>query len=378
MRYFFILWLLVCTAHVQADDPSRALSEQHLTKLRTDIDELQDYLKKVQDDHKEMVASLRRSDQEVAKVSQLVEKLRASLKEERARLKKLQVEQRSLDKKQSQQQTTLKEIILATYKMGQEPQLKLLLNQQDASKVARNIHLLTYFSDAHQKQISAYRTTLKKVNSIRQEVIQRKETLQENFKAIKSTHKKLKEKQSAQKKNTLALNKKIHSSDEKLKRLQQDRQQLIELLGRVEDVFLKYERSQESRPFTSLKKQLPSPTGLSPKKLFGMWQDNGKQKWQGWLYPGRAGSPIKAIHHGRVVFSDWLRGFGLLTILDHGQGYMSLYARNQSLFKTVGDWVESGEIISQLGRSGGYQQDALYFEIRHKGQPQSPVRWLKK
>ena len=378
MRYFFILWLLVCTAHVQADDQSRQLSEQHLSKLRTDINELQDYLKKVQDDHQKMVTSLRHSDQEVAKVSKLVEKLRQSLKEERARLKKLQVEQRSLDKKQKQQQVTLNKIILATYKMGQEPQLKLLLNQQDASKIARNVHLLSYFSSAHQTQISAYRDTLKKVNNLKQDVLQRKEALQEKLRAIKSTHKKLKDKQSAQKKNTLALNKKIHSSDEKLKRLQQDRQQLIGLLGRVEDVFLKYERSQESRPFTSLKKQLPSPTSLKPKQLFGTWQDNGKQKWQGWLYPGRAGSPIKAIHHGRVVFSDWLRGFGLLTIIDHGQGYMSLYARNQSLFKTVGDWVESGEVISQLGRSGGYQQDALYFEIRYKGQPKSPVSWLKK
>jgi len=163
----------------------------------------------------------------------------------------------------------------------------------------------------------------------------------------------------------------------KLARLQQDRQQLIEVLGRVEEVFLSYERTQESRPFKTLKGKLPSPLNKKPRRLYGKWQENGKQKWHGWTYTGTAGSHIKAIHHGRVVFSDWLRGFGLLTIVDHGQGYMSLYARNQALLKSVGDWVETGEVIAKLGRSGGYDKDALYFEIRHKGQPQNPKRWLK-
>ncbi len=354
-----------------------AKGEQHLEKLRSDINELQNYLKKVQGNHQELVKSLRGSDKDVAEISKQVEALRSALQEERKRLKKLQAEQRTLSQSQKQQQSTLKNIILASYKLGQQPKLKLLLNQQDTSRLSRNMHYLQYFNAAHQSQILSYRATLQKVDALTAKVATQKQSLQNKLAKLKSSHELLKDKQQKQKANARALNLTINSSDKKLARLQQDRQQLMAVLGKVEEVFLNYERSQESRPFRSLRGKLPSPFNHRPKKLFGRLQDNKKQKWLGWTYKGRAGSHVKAIHHGRVVFSDWLRGFGLLTIVDHGQGYMTLYARNQALLKSVGDWVETGEVISKLGRSGGYDEDALYFEIRYKGTPQNPRRWLK-
>ncbi len=373
--------LLTVAGNARADNTDNSAdkqqSEQHLEKLRNDINKLQDYLKEVQGSHQSLVKSLRTSDKDVAEVSKKVEALRQALQEERRRLKKLKAEQKVLSQDKQTQQNVLKDIILASYKMGQQPQLKLLLNQQDASKLSRNMHYLQYFNAAHQEQILSYRDTLQKVDAVTQKVEKQKKSLQSKLASLKSSHELLKDKQKKQQANAQALNKTITSSDKKLARLQQDRQQLIAVLGKVEEVFLNYERSQESRPFRSLKGKLPSPFGHKPKKLFGRWQDNGKQKWLGWTYQGRAGSHVKAIHHGRVVFSDWLRGFGLLTIVDHGKGYMTLYARNQALLKTVGDWVESGEVISKLGRSGGYDEDALYFEIRYKGAPQNPKRWLK-
>ena len=372
---------LTVAGNARADNADKSAdkqqSEQHLEKLRNDINTLQSYLKEVQGSHQDLVKSLRGSDKDVAEVSKKVEALRRALQEERQRLKKLKAEQKVLSQDKQTQQNTLKDIILASYKMGQQPQLKLLLNQQDASKLSRNMHYLQYFNAAHQEQIISYRDTLQKVAGVTQKVENQKKSLQAKLASLKSSHELLKDKQKKQQANAKALNKTISSSDKKLARLQQDRQQLIAVLGKVEEVFLNYERSQESRPFRSLKGKLPSPFSHKPKKLFGRWQDNGKQKWLGWTYQGRAGSHVKAIHHGRVVFSDWLRGFGLLTIVDHGKGYMTLYARNQALLKSVGDWVESGEVISKLGRSGGYDEDALYFEIRYKGAPQNPKRWLK-
>lgn len=356
----------------------KQLSESHLKKLRDDINELQNYLKKAQDDHKDLVASLRKSDEDVAKMSKQVERIKQSLKEERARLKKLKSEQASLNLNKTSQQSTLQNIILATYKLGQEPQLKLLLNQQDPSQLARNMSYLQYFNQAHQKQITQYRSTLSKLDTVTEQVTQKKKTLQGKLAELKSTHKKLKSKQKQQQQTASALNKKIKGSNQKLSRLQQDRQNLMSLLGKVEEVFLPYERSKESRPFRKLKGKLPNPIQVKPKRMFGKTQSNGKQKWQGWLYPASEGNGVRAVHHGRIVFSDWLRGFGLLTIVDHGQGYMSLYARNQALLRSVGDWVEAGDVIAKLGRSGGYEESALYFEIRHKGQPQNPRRWLKR
>ena len=356
----------------------KQLSDAHLKKLRDDINELQSFLKKAQDDHKDLVSSLRKSDEDVAKMSKLVQGIKKTLQEERARLKKLKSEQASLNLNKRSQQTTLKNIILATYKLGQEPQLKLLLNQQDPSQLARNLNYLQYFNKAHQGEIKQYRSTLDKIDSITEEVTLRKKSLQFKLADLKTTHNKLKKKQKQQQQTASALNKKIKGDNQRLSRLQQDRQNLMSLLGKVEQVFLPYERDKESRPFRKLKGKLPNPIHVKPKRMFGMVQSNGKQKWQGWLYPASEGNDVRTVHHGRVVFSGWLRGFGLLTIIDHGQGYMSLYARNQALLRSVGDWVESGDVIAKLGRSGGYEESALYFEIRHKGQPQNPRRWLKK
>jgi septal ring factor EnvC (AmiA/AmiB activator) len=359
-------------------EDKKAISEAHLKKLREDINELQGYLKKAQDDHKELVASLRKSDEAVAKVAQQVEKLKTALKEERNRLKKLQAEQRTLNNNKASQQSTLKNIILASYKMGQEPQLKMLLNQQDPSKLARNLSYLQYFNKAHQSEIIQYRGTLEKLDVNEQEIKTRQSSLNNKLEERRSLFKKLDRKKQQQQKHAAALNKKIKGNSEKLSRLQQDRQNLMELLGKVEEVFLPYERNKESRPFRKLKGKLPNPIQVKPKRIYGKTQDNGKQKWQGWLYPASEGNNVHAIHHGRIVFSDWLRGFGLLTIVDHGKGYMTLYARNQALLRSVGDWVEAGDVIAKLGRSGGFEESALYFEVRYKGEPQNPRRWLKR
>lgn len=355
----------------------KQLSEQHLKKLRDDINELQAYLKKAQDDHKDLVSSLRKSDEEVAKLSQQVDKLKHALKEERDRLKKLKAEQKTLSQSQHKQQRILNDIILASYKMGQEPQLKMLLNQQDPAQVARNLSYLQHFNQAHQQEIEQYRTTLTQLSDVQTQIEQRESRLQDQLAQLKQSHEQLKQKQQQQRQDAQALDKKIRGQGQQLSRLQQDRQNLMEVLGKVEEVFLPFERNQESRPFRQLKGKLPSPLVTKPQKLFGQWQHNGKQRWQGWLYPEQTGTYVRAIHHGRIVFSDWLRGFGLLTIVDHGQGYMTLYARNQALLKTVGDWVEAGDVIANVGRSGGYSDSGLYFEIRYKGQPQNPKSWLK-
>ena len=103
-----------------------------------------------------------------------------------------------------------------------------------------------------------------------------------------------------------------------------------------------------------------------------------RQRWQGVTIPAKAGTTVQAIHHGRVVYADWLRGSGLLLIIDHGDGYMSLYAHNQSLLRDVGEWVSAGTAISTVGNSGGQERDGLYFEVRHEGKPVDPSRWCKR
>ncbi len=131
------------------------------------------------------------------------------------------------------------------------------------------------------------------------------------------------------------------------------------------------------KPFKALRGGLEWPARGRLVSLFGT-QRAGNLKWDGVVIAAKEGSEVKAIHHGRVAFSDWLRGFGLLMIIDHGDGYMSLYGHNQSLFKETGDWVEPGETIAVMGNSGGQRNAGVYFGIRYKGKAVNPKKWCKR
>jgi septal ring factor EnvC (AmiA/AmiB activator) len=111
---------------------------------------------------------------------------------------------------------------------------------------------------------------------------------------------------------------------------------------------------------------------------FGSTRGEGHLKWQGVVIAAQTGSKVRAISQGRVAFADWFRGFGLLLIIDHGNGYMSLYGQNDSLYKEPGDWVQANEVVATVGASGGQKQSGLYFEIRRKGKPMDPTLWCRK
>ena len=131
----------------------------------------------------------------------------------------------------------------------------------------------------------------------------------------------------------------------------------------------------ESRPFSSLKGKLPWPVKGSFLGRFGQSKNTGDLKWNGVLIKAKLGTPVRVISHGRVAFSDWLQGFGFITIIDHGDGYMSLYGHSESLFKQTGDWVQAGEVIATVGDSGGQPISGVYFEIRSRGKPVNPSKW---
>ena len=130
--------------------------------------------------------------------------------------------------------------------------------------------------------------------------------------------------------------------------------------------------------FVAMKGKLPWPTRGKLAKRYGASRVANKIKWNGWLINTDLGSPVTAVHHGRVVFSDYLRGHGLLVVIDHGNAYLSLYAHNSELYKELGEWVNQGDLIAAVGDSGGLQDHALYFELRHKGNPVNPRSWLRR
>ena len=170
----------------------------------------------------------------------------------------------------------------------------------------------------------------------------------------------------------------INSDEDELKRLQEDQQRLQALLKQVEVAVAKIKLPSDATPFKNMKKKLPRPVNGSYDKRFGKRHKGGQLQWEGDAFYAPIGTTVTSVHYGRVVFADWFRGKGFLMIIDHGDGYMSLYAHNQSLLRDEGDWISQGEAIATLGNTGGLDHAELYFEIRHHGKPQNPKYWLKK
>ncbi len=175
-----------------------------------------------------------------------------------------------------------------------------------------------------------------------------------------------------------ALNLQLQSKAQELEGLQANEKQLQSLLIELQDVLADIPLDPAANtPFSSRKGKLPWPATGRISASFGSTREVGKLRWDGVLIEAPEGREVRSVHYGRVAFADWLRGFGLLLIIDHGDGYMSLYGYNQSLFKETGEWVEAGEVIAQVGSSGGRSSTGVYFGIRHNGEPVDPKGWCK-
>ena len=355
---------------------SWADEQDDLAKLQQEIKKLQSWLKETEPEHDKLNQQLRLSDEKIGKTAKKIEENREKLNQERTRLKKLKAEQSQLRILKAEQKKQLAKQITGAQKLGNQGSIKVLLNQDDPQQISRMLKYYEYFNQARMESIQTLIENLKRLNNIESEILVQQNQLIKTEKSLLDKNKQLNNEKQKHKKllTSLELQRKQKSND--LSQKQQDRKRLQELITEVATLLDNSARKEDARPIRSLKGKLPRPSKGKIVKAFGNQNSQARNRWQGWLIKGFEGSNITAIHHGRVVFSDWLRGFGLLLILDHGNGYLSLYARNQSLLKSVGDWVYQGEHIATLGASGGFKEPRLYFEIRHNGIPQDPAVWL--
>ena len=163
-----------------------------------------------------------------------------------------------------------------------------------------------------------------------------------------------------------------------LSQLEENARNLSQLIESLADILTEAPTpSVPHKKFAQMKGKLAWPVKGKVQKLFGRPKPPSNLRWQGVVIQAPMGNNVRAVSHGRIAFADWLRGMGNLIIIDHGNGYLSLYGHNQSLYKEAGEWVEAGDIIASIGNSGGQKKPGLYFEIRKKGKPQNPSRWCK-
>lgn len=372
-----------------ADADKSSADNQKLEQLRQQILSLRSELDSDVQRKQGLQTKLRRSERHIGKVVALLKRLKHQLRKQQRELKKLNSRRGGLQSDLHTHRVALARQIRAAYAIGQQEYVKILLNQQDPAAVTRTLTYYDYFHRARLERMQDIDESLTELREVEKK-IQRKTTKLKKTRQEQRSEKAQLEKTRAQRAILLAgLKRQILAKGERLSLLEEDKRRLQHLLDSLATVPRQspaeaegYEpglssEGSEHIPFGTLRGKLNWPSRGRLITRYGSARKVGKLKWQGVNISAPEGTEVRAISHGRVAFSDWLRGFGLLTIIDHGDGYMSLYGGNQSLFKEVGDWVDTGEVIASVGNSGGRQDTALYFEIRYNGKPRNPLKWCR-
>ena len=348
-------------------------TNQALSKVQQQIVEQEKSIKQTSNKRSSLENQLRNDDISIAKIVKAMIKTQDDFQDTQQTLKELAQEKITLTHKKQQQEKVLAQQLRAAYTSGHHDYIKLLLNQQSPASVERTVTYYKYLNDARIKEIDQFQIVLsdllavttqhqeqaKKLNLIKQQQAEQKVVFQNT---------------KQERKNTIrALNKELLGSKQLLAQLVAEEQNLVVALQRIAALA---QQSAELVGLKKLKRKLSWPVKGKISHSFGS-RKQGYLKWKGILLAAPVGKQVKAIHNGTVLFSDWLKGYGLVTVLDHGAGYMSLYGYNQALLKSVGDRVETGEPIALVGQSGGQSQSGLYFEIRSDGQAVNPKAWFK-
>lgn len=348
-----------------------------LSKIKQDIINLEKSIKGSGEKKGSLNSELKKSELESANINQKISALEKALKTLQTELVTLKKEQKNLDASRKNQQVLMSRQMTSAYKLGNEESIKLLLNQEDPETISRTLKYYDYFLRARTAKLDHYRETLLSLKQVETSILDRQTQLSTNRLSLKQQQQQL-ALQLQQRLQVLSqLNQKISNSKQQLNKLNTERSKLESILKSLEQGIAKLSLPSTEKPFKVHKGKLPWPVSGRLSKYFGSTR-NADIRWNGWLLKAKEGAPVRAIHYGRIIFSDYLRGHGLLTIIDHGDGYMSLYAHNQVLLKETGEWVLPNETIAKVGNTGGQKDHALYFEIRHNGKPTNPKRWLAK
>jgi septal ring factor EnvC (AmiA/AmiB activator) len=380
-RTFFSPCLFLCLLYsvnpvyaLQNEDMSHYQSK--LEKLQQSIAKIQEHLKGSKKQRSHVVTELNVLESEISKNAIELSNLEKDLQNTQSQKQKLEQELSQLNKQLQNQRTALSEQIRAGYSMGHQQNIKMLLNQQDPAKAGRTQEYFNYLNRARQQQIQLFIGTIEQKQqteiALEQALINYRNLLQ-----AQNEKKRERQKQRLQRQRLLAeLSDKIKNQESTLSSLETSRNRIENLLKSLGELLADIPTSPtEKQPFLSLKGKLPWPVNGPFLGNYGQSKNHGDLVWNGVLIKANYGTPIKVVSHGRVAFSDWLQGFGFITIVDHGDGYMSLYAHSESLFKQAGDWVGAGEVIATAGDSGGQPQSGVYFEIRSRGKPVDPGKW---
>ncbi len=373
---FFSTLLLSCTSLSWADTDST----QQLKNVQAELQTLSEEFNQNKASKSELYQQLKNQSKAISKFNRELRQLDQQLKQQTSQLDELKQQQHQQQKSHAKQFKALSKQLRSAYINAQPNYLKVLLNQHDPASLSRASVYFDYFHQARQQQLMNISSTLQLLTSNQQQLLAAQQHQQQLYEQRQQQQQALQKSNQQRLATVNQLETKMNAQGSRISALREEEQSLQTLLKSIS--LQKKSKPAPQKPddfkFASRKGSLIWPIKGKVIARYGSSRNLGKLTWQGIMIQAPAGNNVRSSATGHVVFSDWLRGFGLLLIIDHGDQYMTLYGNNQTLLKEVGDTVSANELIALSGDKGIRQHTGLYFEVRHKGSPTNPTKWLGK
>jgi septal ring factor EnvC (AmiA/AmiB activator) len=376
---------LICTAGLAAlvsgalaqDTDLTQIKERELEEVRAQISRLKQSMDKRAADRDRITGELQAAEVQISEKRlhlKELERQREFSQQKKAELDaRLEVKTAELTAESRQ----LEAQVRAAYTSGQQERMKLLLNQHDPATLGRLMTYYRYLSEYRGNNIELVNSHIRELTDLSEQAAAEERRLADLARAHAAELRDISAAQERRHSLLATLQSKIEQEGSEIDRLAAQEQDLARLIAELTSILSDYPITSEE-PFSDLKGRLTWPIAGSLVHDFGQPRASGRLKWNGVVLAAPHGREIRAVYHGRVIFADWLAGMGLLVIVDHGGGYMSLYGYNETTLKTAGDWVAPGDVIATVGDSGGQARSGLYFEIRQGTRPLNPRSWVSK
>ena len=354
-----------------------ALAERDLAELRERLQQVEKDLSRQSQQRNQAQQALRKAERSESGVRRSIEKLDVEVGATRKRLSVLQGRADETRAELSLHVASLEQELRRAYILGRDDWLRAVLSQEDPAEIGRQLVYSSYLARERSTLARTVRADLDALDATRIELDEENRRLA----AVQAREReRLTELETLRQDRSVALVKideGIATHSAKLDRMRTEMVELQSLVDELTKVLTSLPIG-DGEPFAKTRGRLEWPADGRIEQRFGQSRADGRLRWDGVLLAAGAGADVRAVHHGRVVYADWLQGMGLLVIIEHGNGYLSLYGHNQDIVADIGEWVTPGAVIAHVGDSGGRATPGLYFEIRKDGKPVDPGGWIRK
>ncbi|MFZ1547774.1 MAG: peptidoglycan DD-metalloendopeptidase family protein [Candidatus Nitrotoga sp.] len=380
--------LLLCICLIAGINSAHASQQEELNNLRKHISELQKELEETSESQSEATDELRESERAISNSKRKLAELSLQHRAADQTLGRLQQQALQLERDMQKQQSMLSKLLYQQYLGGKQEYFKLLLNNHDPDQTAREMRYYEYIARSRSTWLNMLRSNLAQLNEVVQLTQQKRGEIAALQEEENAQNKALEKDKHARQQVISQFAQQLKQQRHEIGRLQRDENRLTQLVARLSKMLTRQKSKGvfnndklpdnrfDGKPFEQLKGKLTLPVMGEVVNKFGSARPDSTVLWKGLRLRAASGQPVKSVAAGRVVFADWLRGFGNLLIIDHGKGYMSLYGNNETLYKQVGDILHGGDTIAAVGNSGGNEDSGVYFELRHRGEPIDPTKWI--